>query len=177
MSELLSKLPMAPLPQGAPAAEGAVAGFDFLHGRWEVRHTKLRERLAACRDWYDFPGTLDVAPILGGLGNFDHNSLADPLGAYEAHSLRLHSPVDTLWSIWWLDSRDVGAGLGQPVVGRFEGSKITLFGDDALRGTPIKVRTTYEAIGETGAQWTQAFQDDRGEWEVNWIMDFKRMAA
>ena len=46
---------------GAP--ELGAAGFDFLHGGWAVRHSKLRERLAGSTDWYEFPGTLDVAPI------------------------------------------------------------------------------------------------------------------
>lgn len=153
------------------------AGFDFLHGRWDVRHNKLRERLAGCRDWYDFPGTLDVAPILSGIGNFDENGLADPAGAYEAHSLRLYSPTADRWSVWWLDARDPGAGLGPPVVGRFEGRKVWLYGEDTFAGRPIRVRTTYEPLDDAKAQWTQAFQEGDGEWEVNWIMDFTRSAA
>lgn len=152
-------------------------GFDFLHGRWDVRHTKLRERLAGCADWHSFPGTLDVAPILGGRGNFDHNGLSDPAGAYEAHSLRLYSRSDDTWSVWWLDARDPGAGLGPPVTGRFEGRKVRLYGDDTFAGRAIRVRTTYEPVGNGRAQWTQAFQDADGDWEVNWIMDFTRSAA
>ncbi|MDB5671860.1 MAG: hypothetical protein JWO25_2819 [Alphaproteobacteria bacterium] len=158
-------------------APAHAAGFDFLHGRWDVRHNKLRERLAGCRDWYDFPGTLDVAPILSGLGNFDHNGLADPAGAYVAHSLRLYSSPADQWSVWWLDARDPGAGLGPPVVGRFEGRKVWLYGEDRFAGRPIRVRTSYEPLEETKAQWTQAFQDSDGEWEVNWIMDFRRSAT
>jgi len=161
---------------GHEAAEGA-RGFDFLYGKWSVRHSKLRERLAGSDDWYRFPGTLDVAPILGGSGNFDHNGLDDPLGAYEAHSLRLYSPGDGRWSVWWLDARDPGAGLGPPVVGRFDGLKVSLYGDDVFAGRPIKVRTTYEPLGEAAAQWTQAFQTCDGDWEVNWVMDFTRIAA
>lgn len=156
---------------------GGCSGFDFLHGRWDVRHTKLRERLAGCRDWYDFPGTLFVAPILGGMGNFDHNCLADPAGAYVAHSLRIFSPTDGTWSVWWLDARNPGAGLGSPVTGLFEGRKVWLYGDDDFAGRPIRVRTTYEPLDETTAQWTQAFQEAGGGWEVNWIMHFKRAAA
>lgn len=159
------------------ASSAASSEFGFLHGRWNVRHTKLGERLAGCHEWLEFPGTLDVAPILGGLGNFDHNDLADPAGAYEAHSLRLYSPTDRTWSVWWLDSRDPGAGLGPPVTGRFEGRKVWLYGDDTFAGRPIRVRTTYEPIDATSAQWTQAFQDPHGDWEINWIMDFTRSEA
>ncbi|MBA3666652.1 MAG: DUF1579 domain-containing protein [Sphingomonas sp.] len=155
----------------APAA----GNFDFLFGRWSVQHRKLRERLAGCAEWFAFPGTLEVGPILGGLGNFDYNGLADPEGSYSAHSLRLYSSASREWSIWWLDSRDTSAGLGPAVVGRFEGLKITLFGEDMFRGKPIRVRTSYEPLGANDAQWTQAFwRDEESNWEVNWIMDFSR---
>jgi hypothetical protein len=173
---VLSKIAASEPGTGA-ISSGSANGFHFLHGRWSVRHSKLRERLAGCSDWYDFPGTLDVAPILGGRGNFDHNGLDDPAGRYEAHSLRLHSPDDDQWSVWWLDARDPGAGLGPPVTGRFEGRKVWLYGDDAFAGRAIRVRTTYEPLGEEAAQWTQAFQRDDGSWEVNWIMDFSRAGA
>ena len=159
-----------------PPHPASARGFDFLHGRWRVRHTKLRERLTGCGEWYAFPGTLEVAPILAGFGNFDHNGLADPAGPYEAHSLRLCDPATGLWSIWWLDARDPGAGLGPPVIGRFEGRKITLFGEDSLAGRPIQVRTTYEPLDETKAVWTQAFQAPDQSWEVNWIMEFERLS-
>ena len=164
-------------PAATSGGTHAASGFDFLHGQWSVRHSKLREPLAGCTEWYDFPGTLDVAPILGGLGNFDHNGLADPAGPYEAHSLRLYSPADGMWSVWWLDARDPGAGLSPPVTGRFEGAKVWLYGEDTFGGRPIRVRTTYEPLSDTAAQWTQAFQEASGAWEVNWVMDFIRSAA
>ena len=152
-------------------------GFDFLQGRWQVHHRKLCERLVGNRQWYEFPGTLEVAPILGGSGNFDHNELADPAGPYKAHSLRLYSSKDELWSVWWLDGQDPGAGLGPPVIGEFRGSKIELFGNDTFGARTIRVRTTYEHLDEDSAQWTQAFLDESGKWEVNWVMDFTRTAT
>lgn len=159
---------------GVPAA--GAHGFDFLHGRWAVRHAKLRERLAGDDAWITFAGTLEVGPILGGAGNFDDNWLADPAGAYQAHSLRIFAPETQEWSVWWLDARDPGAGVGRAVVGRFEGRKITLFGDDHLAERPIRVRTTYESLDPSQARWTQAFQADEARWEVNWVMDFTRVA-
>src|SRR5687768_10728760 len=71
----------------AMAMENAEARrFDFLHGKWDVTHRKLKDRLAGSNEWIEFPGTLSVAPVLGGLGNFDENVLSDPKGAYEASS-------------------------------------------------------------------------------------------
>jgi hypothetical protein len=43
--------------------------FDFLHGRWQVRNERLRERLAGCTDWDSFEAEVNCQPLLGGLGN------------------------------------------------------------------------------------------------------------
>jgi hypothetical protein len=169
----LGRSQAAGAPPGSKAALAQVRGFDFLTGRWNVRHRKLRSRLDGCTDWFEFDGTLEVEPILGGLGNFDRNELADPSGAYEAHSLRLYNPTEDRWSIWWLDGR--APELGQPVVGRFEGHAGRFYADEKFGGRSIRVRTTYESFSAGLAQWTQAFSTDRGEtWEVNWVMEFAR---
>jgi hypothetical protein len=147
--------------------------FDFLLGRWNVVHRKLKERLAGSQEWFEFPGTLSVAPILGGLGNFDENVLLDPKGAYQASSLRLFNPGTQQWSVWWFDSRL--PAVEPPVVGGFRGNKGTFYAQDVFKGQPIRVRTTYEPLTPDRAQWTQAFSADAGaSWEVNWVMDFKR---
>lgn len=161
----------------AMAAESAEARrFDFLHGRWNVVHRKLKERLAGSTQWFEFPGTLSVAPILDGLGNFDENVLRDPNGAYHASSLRLFNPGRQEWSIWWFDSRF--PTVEPPVVGGFHGNKGAFYAQDVFKGQPIRVRTTYEPLTADHAQWTQAFSADAGvSWEVNWVMDFKRSNA
>jgi hypothetical protein len=147
--------------------------FDFLHGSWNVTHRKLKSRLTGNTDWYSFPGMLDVAPVLGGLGNFDDNWLDDPDRSYWAHSLRLYNPAADTWSIWWLDGRF--PAIEAPVVGNFAGPQGRFFAEDSFEGRSIRVRTTYESLDSSNAQWTQAFSADAGAtWEVNWIMDFKR---
>lgn len=172
------------LAVGAVLAESSLAatdaakarGFDFLHGRWNVVHRKLRERLVGNTEWFEFPGKLEVAPILGGLGNFDQNVLSDPKGTYEASSLRLFNPREQQWSIWWFDARL--PGIDPPVVGGFQGKKGTFYSHDVFKDRPIRVRTTYEPLTPDLAQWTQAFSPDEGaSWEVNWIMDFKRAST
>jgi hypothetical protein len=149
------------------------AGFDFLHGRWTVRHRKLAARLAGSREWIEFVGTLDVRPILGGGGNIDENVIHDPSGTYLASSIRLFIPSANTWSIYWADGR--AAGLDKPVVGRFSGAIGQFFNDDELGGRPIRVRFTYEDLASDRARWSQAFSPDAGgTWETNWIMDFTR---
>jgi hypothetical protein len=178
MDEHLSGKAAVAANGGKKVADPQASGFDFLHGRWSVRHRKLRERMADCTDWFEFPGTLEVGPILGGLGNFDRNLLDDPTGAYEAHSLRVFAPASGRWSIWWLDGRDPGAGLGPVLVGGFEAGKGTFLGEDMFQARAIQVRTTYQPLDDRRAQWTQAFRsEDRPDWEVNWVMDFARIGS
>jgi hypothetical protein len=169
-------VPFTAAAAGRQSSNGAehAHDFDFLHGRWFVQHRKLRERLADSTEWIQFSGTLDVAPILSGLGNFDRNVLRDPRGAYEAASLRLFNPASGLWSIWWFDGR-APANVDPPVVGGFDGQKGAFYSDGMLNGRPIRVRTTYEPLGAAEAHWTQAFSADQGRtWEVNWHMNFHK---
>lgn len=152
------------------------AGFDFLHGRWKVRHRKLKARLAGSTEWIEFPGTLDVKPFLGGAGNIDENVLDDPAGRYLATSIRVFSPATQAWSIYWVDGR--GTGLDKPVVGRFDGKVGHFYTDDELGRRPIRVRFIYEDLTPTAARWSQAFSPDGGQsWETNWTMDFTREAG
>jgi hypothetical protein len=159
----------APRPQGAD-------GFDFLLGHWDVRHRKLRARLAGRSNWYEFPGRLDVQPILGGLANIDENVLEDPQGRYLATSVRLFDRPSGTWAIYWIDGRF--PTIDPPVIGRFDGAVGHFHGDDVLDGRPIRVRFSYENLGAEQARWSQAFSPDAGAtWEVNWIMDFTRQKA
>jgi hypothetical protein len=160
----------------AMPAPPAAAGFDFLLGSWRVRHRKLRYRLAGSEDWFEFPGSLVVRPILGGLGNVDENVLDDPAGRYLASSIRRFDPDAQAWSIYWADERF--PGIGDPVIGRFDGNVGRFYGDETFAGRPIRIRFTYEDLGSGRARWNQAFSSDGGQsWETNWVMDFSREEA
>lgn len=172
----LVPLPTAAAMSAVPDRPSGAAGFDFLHGRWSVRHRKLKQRLVGSTEWIEFPGTLDVKPFLGGLGNIDENDLDDPSGRFLATSIRVFEPARELWSVYWTDGRRTG--LDKPVVGRFEGKVGHFYNDDELGGRPIRVRFTYEDVAPAHARWSQAFSADVGaSWEINWTMDFTREAG
>jgi hypothetical protein len=159
----------ASLASAAPQARA----FDFLLGSWSVAHRRLKARLARSRAWDEFPGTLDVRPILHGLGNVDQNVLEAPAGRYLATSLRVFDVGSGQWSIYWIDGR--GDGIDKPVVGRFDGLTGRFYSRDEFDGRPIMVRFTYRDLGPGRAGWDQAFSTDEGRtWEVNWTMDFAR---
>jgi hypothetical protein len=161
------------------AIESAASGirdFDFLIGRWQVHHRRLKERLADNRDWIEFDGTTVAQKVMGGQGNIDDNVLAIPGDAYRAVSLRSFDPESGQWSIWWLDGRSPGGPLDPPVKGAFHAGVGTFHASDTFNGKPIRIRFIWSDITPTSARWAQAFSADGGQtWETNWTMDFVRM--
>jgi hypothetical protein len=154
----------------------SIHDFDFFVGRWTVKHRRLVERLAGCRDWAEFGGSAELRPLLGGQGNIDDNWLDLPGGAYRAVSLRCFDPESSLWSIWWLDARHPGH-LDPPVVGTFDNGVGHFYADDHFEGRPIRVRFTWNDTATPAPRWEQAFSEDGGRtWETNWTMVFTRAA-
>lgn len=154
----------------AAAPDDGRRDFDFLFGRWNVRHRRLGTLLSGAEDWYEFPGTAVAQPILGGLGNIDDNDF--PTLGFGGMTLRLFEPAKRQWSIYWANSR---AGiLFSPVFGRFENGEGRFHGEDAHEGAPIKVVYRWQAITPVSCHWEQAFSRDGRDWETNWTMDFTR---
>jgi hypothetical protein len=56
--------------------------FDFLVGRWQVHHRKLKQRLANNHEWLEFEGTLVSQPLMGGYANVDDDVFEVPGGTY-----------------------------------------------------------------------------------------------
>jgi hypothetical protein len=150
--------------------------FDFLVGRWAVKHRRLADRLANSQDWETFDGTMAASLYLGGQAIVDDNVLKLPAGVYRAITLRAYDPATRQWSIWWLDGRRPGQ-LDPPLVGEFHDGVGTFFGNDTYEGKPIRVRFLWSDVTATSARWEQAFSPDGGlTWEVNWVMEFTRVS-
>lgn len=148
--------------------------FDFLLGRWQVSHRRLKERLASCTQWEAFGGHCEARALLGGLGNVDDNWIDLPDGAYRAATLRAFDPAGGLWSIWWLDGRYPDR-IDVPMRGSFSGGVGRFFADETLGGRPVRVRFLWTDITATSCHWQQAFSVDGGaSWETNWHMSFTR---
>ncbi len=150
--------------------------FDFLAGQWQVRHRRLKERLAGSQEWIEFDGTCTGFPLMGGRANADDNVLKMPGGEYRAVTLRSYDQETGQWAIWWLDGRFPSGPLEPPVKGRFENGVGTFHADDTLNGKPIRIRFIWSRITPTSAHWEQAFSPDGGKtWETNWEMEFRRV--
>ena len=158
-------------------AQSSAADFDFIIGTWQVKHRRLKERLAQCQDWIEFDGTSSTQKILGGLGNVEDNDLHMPSDPYRAVALRSFDVGKGQWSIWWLDARFPGR-IDTPVVGHFCNGTGLFYADDVLNGRPIRIRFTWRAQPGVKPRWEQAFSADAGmTWETNWVMEFTSKEA
>lgn len=152
----------------------APTDFDFVIGDWQVRHRRLKERLADCQEWIEFDGAMSTRKILGGFGNLEDNVLGFPEGEFRAVALRSYDPSTGNWSIWWLDGRFPDR-IDVPVVGRFEDGVGTFFANDSFAGAPVTIRFVWRQLGPDALHWEQAFSSDAGRtWETNWTMHFSR---
>lgn len=146
--------------------------FDFIIGKWTVRHERLNELLVGCTEWTTFSGESSTVKTLGGFGNLEDNLLRYPNGDARAIAVRSFSPALGTWSIWWLDGRNPGT-LGVPVIGQFDAGIGTFYADESLNGAAIRVRFTWFSSTTENPRWEQAFSDDDGNtWETNWRMEF-----
>jgi hypothetical protein len=160
-----------------PSNSAAPPDWDFLVGRWAVKHRRLKARLAGSTEWEEFNGTSVLSTTLGGAGNVDDNVIELPSGTYRAMGFRAFDPKTGRWSIWWLDARHPTT-IDPPVRGGFRDGIGTFVGDDTLNGRPIKVRFLWSRITANSAHWEQAFSADGGvTWETNWVMDFTRLRS
>jgi hypothetical protein len=149
--------------------------FDFLVGRWNVKHRRLRQRLEDCHEWDEFDGTSEVRNLMNGHANVDDNVLELPQGHYRAVTLRSFDPKTAQWAIWWLDARHPHQ-LDVPMIGSFSAGVGTFYADDQINGRPIRVRFLWSDITAESCRWQQAFSVDSGKtWETNWIMNFRRI--
>jgi hypothetical protein len=110
--------------------------------------------------------------LLEGMGVFD--VLRAPERDLEGITLRLFSPQERVWRIWWAAKSSAGQ-LDVPVVGRFQNGVGTFECDDRWEGAPIRVRYVWSQVDTPNPRWEQAFSaDGGGTWEVNWVATFRR---
>jgi hypothetical protein len=151
--------------------------FDFLFGRWQVHHRKLKHRLVNSHEWIEFEGTLFCQPLMGGYANVDDTVFEVPGGTYRGVAPRSFDAKTGQWSIWWMDSRTPLGPMDPPVRGSFHNGVGTFYAnDDTEDGKPVRTRLIWSEITPTSGHWEQAESTDGGKtWETDWIMDLKRV--
>jgi hypothetical protein len=153
-------------------AFGGASDFDFEFGDWTVHH---RVKRATTGEWFEFEGTANARPILGGLGNVEDCLFHRPGGDTRGVALRTYDPATAEWAIWWVDSRTPHGALDPPVKGHFEKGVGTFYSDGEMNGKPVRTRFIWSQITAKSARWEQAFSYDAGKtWDTNWVMEFQR---
>lgn len=147
--------------------------FDFLLGSWTVHNRVLRGRLRGSDEWDEWEATLDVAPILGGLGTVDRFRAYRRGEYFEGVSLRVFDAGSRSWRIFWMDTSHPEPT--PQVTGAFQNGRGVFYGKEEFEGGTVDLRFIWETGSSETARWEQAYSDDGGKtWETNWIMDFRR---
>jgi hypothetical protein len=149
--------------------------FDWEHGDWTVRISRLTNALSADADvWAEYEGTSTLRPFWDGQGNFGELNVAGPAGTIRGLSLRTYDPQTGQWRIHWSNAAD--GVVGPPMVGGFENGVGRFYNQETYRGRAIFVRFIMDEITPTSWKLEQAFSDDGGTtWETNWIARFQRV--
>jgi hypothetical protein len=164
---------LAKLPAGGA---GSVHDFDFFIGSWNVKHRRLKQRLAGSNEWEEFDGTTKCQSLLDGMVNLNESIVHRGGGTYRGMGLRAYDAKTNTWADWYLDGRDP-TQLDPPGLGRFADGVGTFLSDDTYEGKPVKVRGLFKSISATTCQWEQAYSPDGGKsWETNWVMRYTRTA-
>jgi hypothetical protein len=160
------------MPDGEGGDLSGADDFDFLIGKWNVRHRIKRP--VTTGEWTEFEGTCTETALMGGRGNVEEHRFERPTGVTYGVALRSYDPKTAEWAIWWVDSRVPHNAMDPPMKGRFVDGIGTFYSDSTLDGKPIKVRFIWSG-GDTGRpRWEQAYSDDGGKtWAPNWIMEFR----
>ncbi|HZT11255.1 MAG TPA: NIPSNAP family protein [Candidatus Baltobacteraceae bacterium] len=153
------------------ATGGSPGDFDFLRGRWHVRHRKLRSRLTASNEWIEEAGTCRGFTLADGVVSVDEFDF--PSSGIKGCSLRNLDRDAGRWTIHWTTNRS--GRLLAPVRGGFDGDRGEFYGCDFEGDTPVFVRYVWSECKSEQPRWEQAFSVDGGaQWETNWSMVFGR---
>ncbi len=150
--------------------------FDFLIGRWQVKHRRLKGRLTGASDWETFSSVCEVRTIFGGAGNMDETLMHAPMGSYYGMTLRLYQPASRQWHLHWADSKT--GSLFAPMIGAFVDGIGRFYAHEANNGVLVYSRFIWSGITADSCHWEQALSPDGGAtWETNWTMAHTRVHA
>ena len=147
--------------------------FSFLIGRWMIRHHRLKESMVNSDEWRTFDTEYEGWPLMHGAGSVDRVFGQVNGDDFEGVSVRTYNKESDEWTIFWMDTSNTT--LREQVRGRFENGVGTFYGSEDYQGTSYRMRFLWKDMTNASARWEQAYQDpDTGEWETNWIMEFKK---
>lgn len=153
-----------------------IKDFKFLIGKWTIANKKLNERLKNSDDWTEFPAYMETKEIMNGLGLMDEFKTAHFGDEFIGLSIRLFDPKSNEWTIYWADTGSPERFLTEQVKGKFENGIGLFYGKEMYNGQEVKLRFIWKKETQDSAQWEQSyFDENKQEWETNWIMTFTKL--
>src|SRR5688572_85978 len=73
--------------------------FDFLVGKWRLKHRKLKSRLTNSHEWEEFETVVEDSGILAGIGNMDIGYGTIDGKPWEGRTIRVFDPKTRLWRL------------------------------------------------------------------------------
>lgn len=147
--------------------------FNGLEGVWEVESLSLRERMVADKIWQTNRMETRFRILLGGLV-----AINDTYGTFNNRPMhgmmiRTYDPDLDEWRFQWMS--EGYPHLTEQVRGRFQDGIGTFFGTETNAGRLFDMRFRWKKISADHFLWEQAYRNqETGEWEVNWTLDFKK---
>ena len=156
-------------PRPEAPAPGPPGDFDFLEGRWRIRHLKRRGDT-----WDRFDGEARCWSILEGGGSVEE--LLIPARQFSGLGLRLLDVERGLWNDHWVNARS-----GVVTVPGLQGGFIDGVGcfpsTYEEQGRTLHAMGIWDRIGPDQCRWRQVWSDDDGRtWRHDWVMHWRRQA-
>lgn len=119
--------------------------FDFLMGKWKIRHRRLTKPLSGSFAWYEFDGEGEAMRVWGGGDNIDEIWGDAPQGRIRGMTLRLYDRKSKQWRLYWAN---MATGvLETPVVGEFKDRKGEFYDQESTTAE----RSSCGTSGQTSA--------------------------
>jgi hypothetical protein len=158
-----------------PTQRGGEHDFDFAIGTWITHLSRLKHPLTASSNWVDYDGSSVIRKVWDGRASIEEFEADGAGGHIEGLILCLYNPQSRQWSQSWASSAD--GTLGQPMVGEFKDGRGEFLDHETYDGRGIYVRWVWSNITKDSCRFEQAFSQDGGKtWEVNWIIQYTRLA-
>lgn len=148
--------------------------FDFLIGQWKVINNRLKSWMCDCHEWIQFESQHTEKKHSLGSGNFAVHQYVFNHALYERSVLRKFNDTYQFWEINRIDQ--MSSLALQSLKGTFWKNKGSFISRGLLDEQEVLVWAEWTKVNSNFAYWEQSVSNDNGAtWELNWIMDFKRI--
>jgi hypothetical protein len=143
-----------PAPTPAHAEHDGQHDFDFNIGVWHTHITRTLDPFAGDSASVEMNGTVTVRKVWDGKAELEEIETDGPKGHWEGLTLFLYNPGAHQWSQTFANSK---VGVLSSNIGKREGDRVVLIGQDTVNGQMILVRAVWSDIKPDSHQYEESF--------------------